>query len=263
MNHRVLSLALCGLALLAGCQAPAVQEEIWELEEKAVAAFPDGETADRWRGYQDGLREPWAVYELSDGTVLLLEDDPAGPVGSALYASLPEEVQAAVTAWLAEQGCRYDLPALLGECYARWQQGAGQFEPGRVGQSTSATAAGEGVVYFTTTVDQAADPAAGVSLRWGAAFDRATGQRLALWELFTAPEEQVRLALAAAAGDDPAIRQRLADAIDPERVLFFADHLEVEFPAGVFDGLDSAYILSVDYAALDGLLAARARPKAG
>ncbi len=83
IKQRALSLARCALALLTGCQSDAVQEEIWELEEKSVAAFPDGETADRWRGYQDGLREPWVLYELSDGTVLLTEDDPAGPEGDA------------------------------------------------------------------------------------------------------------------------------------------------------------------------------------
>ena len=97
MKERVLSLALCGLCLLSGCQAgEAVQEEIWELEEENAAVFADGQAADRWRGYQDGVREPWVLYQLADGTVLLVEDDIAGPEGSAAYAALPEQVQAAV-----------------------------------------------------------------------------------------------------------------------------------------------------------------------
>lgn len=80
MKERVLSLALCGLCLLSGCQAgEAVQEEIWELEEENAAVFADGQAADRWRGYQDGVREPWVLYQLADGTVLLVEDDIAGP----------------------------------------------------------------------------------------------------------------------------------------------------------------------------------------
>ena len=33
MKKRLMSLALCGLFLLAGCQSQAVQEEIWELEQ--------------------------------------------------------------------------------------------------------------------------------------------------------------------------------------------------------------------------------------
>ena len=87
MKERVLSLALCGLCLLSGCQAgEAVQEEIWELEEEDAAVFADGQAADRWRGYQDGWREPWVLYQLADGTVLLQEDDIAGPEGSAAYA---------------------------------------------------------------------------------------------------------------------------------------------------------------------------------
>ena len=76
---------LCGLLLLTGCQNETVQEEIWELEAEDAAVFADGEAADRWRGYQNGLREPWVLYELSDGTVLLQENDTGGPEGSAAY----------------------------------------------------------------------------------------------------------------------------------------------------------------------------------
>ena len=264
MKQRVLSLALCGLALLSGCSQDTVQEEIWELEAEDVAAFPDGENADRWRGYKDGLREPWAVYELSDGTVLLLEDDPAGPEGDAAYAALSEEVQAAVLAWWQGGGRRYDLEALLAGCYARWQeQGAEAYQPGRVGQSLRAAAAGPGAVCFVLTVEEAADPAAGRSQRYSLLIDRETGQRLDVWSLFTVPEAEARQAIAAAAGDDPDVRQRLAAAIDPERVLFYPEWLEVEFPAGAFDGLDSAYILAVDYADLGGVVDSRILPAAG
>ena len=186
MKKRLMSLALCGLFLLAGCQNQAVQEEIWELEQDDVIVFADGEAADRWRGYQNGLREPWALYELSDGTVLLQENDLSGPEGSAAFAALSEEVQAAVSAWYQGEGARYDLTALLEECYARYQeQGGENYQPGLVAQTASATAASEDVVYLTTLVEQAADPAAGQTLRYGAAFDRASGQRLEVWSLFT------------------------------------------------------------------------------
>ena len=100
----------------------------------------------------------------------------------------------------------------------------------------------------------------GQQLRYSAAFDRATGQRLDLWTLFTVPEADARMALAAAAGDDPAVQETLAAAIDPVHVIFFEDRLEVEFPAGSLEGLDTAYILVVDYAQLDGVLASSALP---
>ena len=70
----------------------------------------------------------------------------------------------------------------------------------------------------------------------------------------------MRQALAAAAGEDPAIQARLAEAIDPARVLFYAEHLEIDFPAGTFPEQDAGSTLLVDYAALDGLLTARALP---
>lgn len=261
MKQRMVSLALCGLVLLTGCQSSTVQEEIWELEQEDVVSFSDGEAVDRWRGYQNGLRESWVLYELSDGTTILTEDDAAGPEGDAGYSILSQEVQSAVSAWYQGAGRRYDLNTLLQAAYTRYQeQGKDNFQAVRVSQSVASTAFSEQVIYFTTTVDQAVDPAQGQTLRYTAAFDRASGQRLELWSLFTQPEANVRLALAAAAGDDPAVQERLAAAIDPERVIFYADHLEVDFPAGAFEGLDTAYTLAVDYEQLSGLLSSRALP---
>lgn len=261
MKQRLVSLALCGLVLLTGCQRSAVQEEIWELEQENVVTFSDGEKANCWRGYQNGLRETWAVYELSDGTALLREDDVAGPENDAGYSSLSEDVQAAVSAWYQGEGKRYDLPALLQAAYARYQeQGKDAFQAGRVTQYVQSTASSGQVIYFTTTVEEAADPAQGTTLRYGAIFDRESGQRLDLWSLFAQSEASVRMALAAAAGDDPTVQERLAAAIDPERVIFYPDHLEIDFPAGAFEGLNVAYTLTVEYAQLDGLLDSRALP---
>ena len=67
-------------------------------------------------------------------------------------------------------------------------------------------------------------------------------------------EEYMRLALAQA---------RLAAAIEPEHIVFYSEHLEIDFPAGTFGELDSSYTLSVDYSALAGVLDARAVPAAG
>ncbi len=259
MKQRLLPIAVCGLLLLAGCQ-----EEIWELEEEDIVTFSDGEAVDCWRGYQDGLREGHVCYKLSDGTILLIEDDLAGPAGDAGFAGLSEEVQAAVTAWYNGEGRRYDLSALLEEAYARFQAGEAEtFEAGRVSQYIASTAQSEKVIYFTTTVDQAADPANGVSLRYSAAFERETGQRLELWSLFSRPEAEVRLALVAAAGDDPVVQETLAAAIDSQKVLFYEEHLEIEFPAGTLEGLDTSYTLAVDYTALDGQLESWAIPGGG
>ena len=86
--------------------------------------------------------------------------------------------------------------------------------------------------------------------------------RRRLWLILTAALA-LRLALAAAAGDDPDIQARLAEAIDPQHILFFEDRLEIDFPAGAFEGLDTGYILSVDYDQLDGVLDPSALPGAG
>lgn len=264
MKQRMVSLALCGLVLLTGCQRSTVQEEIWELEQENVVTFSDGETVDRWRGYQNGVRESWSVYELSDGTTLFLEDDVAGPEGDEGYSALSEEVQAAVSAWYQGVGKRYDLTALLETAYNRYQeQGKEQFEAGRVTQSVASTASSDQAICFTVTVDQAADPAQGEQFRYSAIFDRETGQRLELWSLLPQSEAAIRQAIAASAGSDPTVQERLAAAIDPERVILFPDHLEVDFPAGAFEGQNIAYTLSVDYTQLATLLESYTLPANG
>ena len=261
MKRRLVSLGLCGLMLLTGCQRTAVQEEIWELEQENVVSFTDGETVDRWRGYQNGVRESWAVYELSDGTAILLEDDPAGPENDDGYKALSEDVQAAISAWYQSIGKRYDLPDLLQAVYTRCkEQGKDQFQPGRVTQTIASTASNEEVICFATTVNEAIDPEETQTIRYSAFFDRASGQRLELWSIFSQPEAEVRQAIAAAASTDPAVQERLAAAIDPEHVILLADHLEVDFPAGAFEGQSSSSTLSVDYTQLAGLLDSRAMP---
>ncbi len=257
----LLSLALCGMLLLSGCESGAVpmQEEVWEMEAESVVTFPDGTAVDRWRGYLDGVRESAAYYELSDGTVLLIENDTIGPEADPGYAGLNEAAQAAVSAWQAEQGVRYDIAALLAQAYERWQAQGVDYRPGRAAQETALTAAGEGAVYFTTTVTQAADPAQAETLRFGAAFDPETGERLDFWALFTRPEAAVREALAAAAGVEEL--PQLAALIEPERVLFYPEHLEIELPAGAAEG-QGGYTIALDYDVIDGLLAPWAEPGA-
>ena len=261
MKRRLVSLALCGMMLLTGCQPTAVQEEIWELEQENVVSFTDGETVDCWRGYQNGVRESWAVYELSDGTVILLEDDPTGPESDDGYKALGEDVQAAVSAWYESTGKRYDLHPLLQAAYTRCkEEEKEQFQPGRVTQSIASTASNDAVICFATTVNEAIDPDQAQTVRYSAFFDRASGQRLELWSFFSQPEAAVRQAMAAAASTDPAVQERLAAAIDPEHVILLPDHLEVDFPAGAFEGQSSSYTLSVDYTQLAGLLDSRSMP---
>lgn len=259
MNRTALIALFFALVLLVGCADVPEQEEVWEMEQESVAVFSDGETVDLWRARKGELRGSVAWYVLSDGTVLLLEDDAAGPENPGF---LSEGAWAAIESGYRTVGLRYDIKALLDQAYTAYRncQAEGwEYEPGRVGQSTALTASNEKVVWFCTTVNLTLDPANGQETRLTAVFDRETGEPLEIWSLFTAGETEVRAKLAAIG--EEGFRAELAAALDPERIVFYPEYLEVHFPAGTVAGQTQERILQWDYDQLGGLLQPWAVPE--
>ena len=103
------------------------------------------------------------------------------------------------------------------------------------------------------------DPANGQETRLTAVFDRETGEPLEIWSLFTAGETEVRAKLAAIG--EEGFRAELAAALDPERIVFYPEYLEVHFPAGTVAGQTQELILQWDYDQLGGLLQPWAVPE--
>ena len=79
------------------------------------------------------------------------------------------------------------------------------------------------------------------------------------WSLFTAGETEVRAKLAAIG--EEGFRAELAAALDPERIVFYPEYLEVHFPAGTVAGRTQELILQWDYDQLGGLLQPWAVPE--
>ena len=257
-TYTALAVVLSLLALLVGCAPQPEQAEVWEMEEESVVVFSDGQTVDRWRAREGELRGSVAWYELSDGTPLLLEDDPAEPANTA---GMGEAAWTFLIQTLSDWGLRYDPASLLEEAYARYQaclDEGEEFAPGEVGQATALTAQAEQVVYLCTTVTVAPDPEASWEIRLGSAFDRETGQPLDFFSLFAADEATVRAALTAFGEEE--FRAGQAAALDPEWVVFYPDYLEVCVPAQTLPQLEQGLVLRWDYAQLDGLLQPWAAP---
>lgn len=258
-TYTALALVFSLLALLAGCAPQPEQAEVWEMEEESVVVFSDGQTVDRWRAREGELRGSVAWYELSDGTPLLLEDDPAMPANTA---GMGEAAWTFLNQALNDWGLRYDPASLLEQVYARYQtcQAEGEeFAPGRVGQATTLTAQAEKVVYLCTTVTAAPDPEAAREIRLGAAFDRETGQPLDFFSLFAADEATVRAALTAFGEEE--YRAGQAAALDPDWVVFYPDYLEVCVPAQTLPQLEQGLVLRWDYTQLGALLQPWALPE--
>lgn len=196
------------------------------------------------------------TYRLLDGTELLRVDEPFGPenvqvMGQEGFESLSEAVQEKVRAYYQDRGLLYDEMGELERCYAAWKELGEAFQAGHIRQETSPAAASERVMYFTTELTRPDEYGTQlcrmISLQ--DAFDRRTGERLNTWDLFAAPEEEVRRRLPELVDwDIPGdVRTAMTEVLEPEWIHFSRNELSITFPAGSLPGEEWDYIISVDY----------------
>ena len=107
-------------------------------------------------------------------------------------------------------------------------------------------------MYFLTSVTLPIDSTHCKELRFGAAFDRETGERLEVWELFSCDEQEAKRAIFDAAGiTEPVLRAEMEAVFNPERIQFLPDCLLIDFPVGELPSQEYTYIISAGYE--DGL----------
>lgn len=229
---------------------------VHELLSGETAPLPDGQQALIWR--DSGSR----VYRLENHQALVWEGFPSGPenvqvAGQESFYDLSPQAQERVAAFYEEQGLLYDIQDVLARAYAAYREQGEAFLAFAAGQEVAPVASNARVMYFQTTVTLSVDSGDVVTKdERGAAFDRRTGRRFSLWELFACPEEQARAALLrqVVRGQEEPLRSAMAQAFRPESVVFFPTRLSVCFPAGTLPGEEKEYNVSVDYSDLDGVL---------
>ena len=223
--------ALCML-LLAGCGGEPEIEMIWELEAQDVLTLSNGESVGRWRSHtagSDSTPADYVDYRLADGTVLLREFDPQGP--AIPEGTLDEAVQKTIEIWHQEQGLRYDRDALLRETGRLSQEQGNHFSAWTVQQTVQLTALSERTVWGETEVQQQDE-----WFCYSAVFDRATGEPLSLWKLFSVSEDRAKNALLSTVSDEDPRKTAMREALTPERVTFCPDHASVYYPVGSLPG---------------------------
>lgn len=258
--------ALALLAALAGCKSKTENTVVWELEKADVLTFDDGETVDCWRSHTEwaesgtaSLPADYVDYRLSDGTVLLIEYDPVNPL---LDDELGEAVQSKILYYYNVQGKLYEVEPYLRQAYEAYQKDANSFEAWTISQTTTQTAQSEGALWFVTAVDT---PLGGREMNercYGAVFDRATGEKLDLWSLFSVPEEEVKTALLAAASGEANDAETMLSALTDDMVVFYPSYVEVYFPVGSLPGQQLSMGLGVDMEDIQPLLQEWAVPEA-
>ncbi len=189
-------------------------------------------------------------YRTADGTELLLVRNPENRYAENI-GSLGEAAQERVVSWYEERGVLYDEGAALEKVYALYRKLGEAFNPGLAYQSVFLSAESERVLYLLTAVTMPTGEENGNYLREAQlcdAFDRQTGERLGLWELFAAPKEKVMRAMLDANGiDDETLRAEMAAVDWDGRAVFYGDTLTVEFAPGDLPSQPEGFGLAVGY----------------
>lgn len=201
------------------------------------------------------MQFPFGVYyQLEDGTELL-NDRTHFPLGQMIgdeaeMDGLSPAAAQNIRDFYDQRGLLYDTDAMLERAYADYQSREGKpFDNGYlVEQQAWRNASNDRLWFASTTVQLPLSDGRGTELRLGEIFDRATGEPVSLWDLFTCPAEEASARLVAAmALDDPVLEAELLAALRPEYVTCYEELLEVNYPLGTVPSMDAAFGVAVDY----------------
>lgn len=243
---------------------------IEELLTPNALTLSDGTPVGVWSGRWNENR-----YVLADGTELLREKEPFGPAnvhvgGLEGFNDLSETAKNAILTYYEEQGTLYDLDAELEHAYAAYQahEGETEFSSFWVGQDTSPSASNERLMYFQTTLMLPLDEQMGEERQCGDIFDRETGERIDVRDLFTCGEAEAKAAVLKACGvyeyygDTPGLAESMAANFTWEHLVFSSEDLWYYYPAGSLLGEEGGYVLSTEYDQLADVLHPWAIPEA-
>ena len=222
--------------------------------EREVRTLEDGTPVDRVETEYVATRWAW---QLADGTELLQVEDFPGPedyyvMGLENFDSLGEEAQEAICAYYQERGLLFDEGEELERAYAAWQEEGEDFQYRLLSQSEMPSASNARVRYFSTNLTLPVyhgDTCTAYEIQLGEAFDPETGEKLSNWDLFAASEAEVRRRLAqAGGGEDAALTEELAEALDPDWIVFTPEGLTVTYPPETLAShWDHTFLLYLEY----------------
>ena len=235
---------------IKGSQVDASQVEIEGLLIRDAYTFSDGTKADLLMGLNHNS------YCLPDGTELLQVQCSTDPrnvhvVGTESLDTLSPEAQQRIVDYYDAQGILYDEYETLQYAYTAWYILREEFDGFLLGQEIVPTASSEEIIYFMTVVTAPDRDTGGHSeTRFGAAFDKQTGEAIPATELFTCePEVLISRLAELCRWEDEAEVEKMKENFRPEYVVFFPDGLEIIFPGGVLTEKSPGFVIGCDYRA--------------
>lgn len=216
----------------------AAQVAIEAIREGSPVLLEDGTPVWRWRRV-NGDR-----FCLEDGMELMWQD------GSPVSLDSPqgsEEVNERIARWADKRGLLYDPMAELNRAYKAYREDPAAFQCFLVGQELFPSAAGEGVLYYCTSLTYPLGGREATHTQFSTAFDRETGAELPVEDLFTCGEGELSAILLTASGlGAPALLEELESAFRLEYLTFWPEGMEIFYPAGVLRDYETPFILSVN-----------------
>ena len=154
-----------------------------------------------------------------------------------------------VCAYFQEQGMMEDIDSLLDEAKATYTD-SDDFKARRFRQDTQLTAATDSMWAFNTTITVPYSDG-NTNLEYSNYFDPATGEPMELWDLFSAPKEDVQKKLISY-GTGYYDEQLMIDTFDPSFVAFGSKSTMVTYAPGTLTDPCAGY--SIEYSDLADIL---------
>ena len=214
-----------------------------------VLKLSDGKSVDKWNYFGN------TVYQLNNGDELLSVQEPSGPnnvevMGIEGFDDLGKVAQSNILSYYIERGLLYDVNIELEKAYSDYKntENKSEFRAYFLSQDIAPASSNEKIIYFLTSVMYPIDKNHGYEMRYGAAFNKETGEHISNWKLFSCSEEDVKQTILDIAGiTDIVLRAEMEASFQPEHIILFTDNLEVSFPAGTLSSHENSYILGLDY----------------
>ena len=154
-----------------------------------------------------------------------------------------------VCAYFQEQGMMEDIDSLLAEAKATYTD-SDDFKARRFHQDTQLTAATESMWAFNTTITVPYSDG-NTNLEYSNYFDPATGEPMELWDLFSAPKEEVQQQIISY-GPQYYNKDLMDKTFDPSFVAFGSKAIMVTYAPGTLMDASAGY--SIEYSDLLDIL---------
>jgi hypothetical protein len=229
------------ILLVPGCGNTSEPAPALVLMEENVYTFSDGQIVSIWNYPKDSK----SIYRLENGVELLAVSKIRGPEnvftgGSESIHDLSQTAQDRIIEFYRQQGALYSVEDYLEKAYAEYLGGMADptFKCYYIRQTTAPDGSNDTLIYFVTTVLLPLDQNEYDEIYLTRAFDRRTGELIDGWDLYCAPEDEVKRAFLQNYSTDAKTMEAIYSAFCPEYVRLHAEGYELSFSIDAPDDMD-------------------------